>query len=240
MILHSPTERGAVIRHLVANGSDLDIEIASDIRPEQYGVDFAWRAQGAWWGIQRKELNDLLASLDDGRLSKEIGQMASAVTMPHLMIEGRISVDLNGNVGTNGWGRGVTISSLRGRFLSIGLQGVYVSFTADAKASADAITDTYMWSKRASHSTARTRPKPLGAWGTPTNREYQAHLLQGLPDVGAKTAEAILDHFGRCPLVMDVDVEDLMGVPGIGRKTAERIMKTIRYEKVASGPGVAS
>ncbi len=232
MILHSPTERGAVVKSLVREAAVVDIEVTSSAMCEKRGVDFLWHEQGQWWGVQRKELHDLLASFDDGRLTKEIAQMSASVTMPHLVIEGRIQVDNEGWLVTKGFGRQVSIVGLRKRLLTIGYRGVFLSYTASARETGAMIVDTYMWSQSASHSTAATRPAAVGAWGTPTNRDYQLHLLQGLPDVGPKLAGAILDHFGRCPLVLDLTERELTTVPGIGRVKARKILASIESREL--------
>lgn len=227
MILYSPAERGAIIRHLTRAAATVDIEVSSSQLCEKRGVDFLWRAQGKWWGVQRKELHDLLASFDDGRLSKEIAQIAAVgIELPTLVVEGRIQVDNEGNVATSGWGRGITLEQLRRRELTMALRGVTVLHTANTADTAEMVVTMYLWSQQASHTTGATRPGPKGAWGDPTTREYQEHLLQGLPDVGPKLAAAIVEHFGRCPLVLDVGEKDLREVPGIGKVTAARIVRT--------------
>lgn len=240
-ILHSPTERARVVEAVAkaAAAANLDpalsVEVSSLAEPR--GVDFLWRGyaligdgdgearvQGAWHGVQRKELNDLLASFDDGRLSKEIAQMAASVALPHLLIEGRVSADLNGELVTNSWGRGITISGLRKRLLTIASRGVHVSWTRDIRDTADAVVDAYLWSQQRDHATGRSRPKPRSDWGRPTNLDFQVHLLEGLPGVGVGTARKIIETLGRCPVRVDATVDELVAVPGVGKATAQKIL----------------
>lgn len=233
VILVSPTERAAVqlaLRDATkgyhrTTGDVIDMD-ATSMMPENKGVDFLWRSQGRWWGVQRKQLNDLLASFDDGRLSKEIAQMRAAIAMPHLVIEGRIASDNSGMLMKDGWGRPVSLSSLRSRVLTIGYEGVHVSYTRDIRATASLVVDAYVWSRRANHSTAKTRPKPTNDWGKLSNKEYQAHLLQGLPGVGPGLAEAIIDTLGF-PLALTATVEDLLRVPGLGEKKARKLVASM-------------
>ena len=58
--------------------------------PEQFGVDFMWRTDhdNALWGVQRKEISDLIASIPDGRLGMEL-QQGQRLDYPVLLIEGR-------------------------------------------------------------------------------------------------------------------------------------------------------
>ena len=65
-ILCSPTEPRSLVAELGKTSG----------KPEQYGVDFMWMSHGFWYGVQRKQYpNDLEASLNDGRLQKELGQI---------------------------------------------------------------------------------------------------------------------------------------------------------------------
>ena len=59
-MLVSPTERPPI--------SELG---ESSSRPEKYGVDVMFLANGAVVGVQRKAIADLVASARDGRLGKE-------------------------------------------------------------------------------------------------------------------------------------------------------------------------
>lgn len=225
-ILHSPTERGAIIRHLTASGADRGVDIQSSGLPERYGVDFFWLdATGTKRGVQRKELADLLASLDDGRLTREIAQMNAAVDTPYLLIEGNIQF-VSGNLAVRRYDN-ITYGSFHRRLMSIADRGIQIVFTSEPSRSAAWILAYHQWTMNASHETARHRPKPTNDWGKPTNIDWQIHLLQGLDGVGAKTARAIIETLGRCPLRVDATIEELMSVPGIGRATAHKIIYSI-------------
>lgn len=229
MILVSPAERRDVVRALERAASRASVEFDTSPLPERRGVDFLWRAQGRWWGCQRKTLPDLIASLHDGRLAKEIAQMRSAIAMPHLVVEGRIT-NYGGHVLTDDWGRAVPLDVLRKRLLTIGFEGVHISYTRDVADTADLVVTAWEWSQRANHSTAKTRPKPPNDWGHLSNRDFQVWLLQALPDVGPQTAEAILDTLGRCPLVLDATAAELLAVPGLGIKKVSRIIAALQQE----------
>lgn len=236
MILHSPTERGEVIRRLTAlcaapRPKALKIPVACSSIPEPMGVDFAWfsDAEDEWHGVQRKELSDFLASLDDGRLAKEISQMNAHVIMPTLVLEGRVQI-ASGHVMTGRFKNDIPYGGFMKRLITINHRGVQVFFTGEAGQTAEFIHAYYQWTMEASHETASHRPKPTGDWGKPSNHDWQVHLLQGLDGVGAKTANAIIDTLERCPLRVDATVEELMRVPGVGRATARKIIHSINGE----------
>lgn len=226
ILLYSPAEPASVVRLLGREAGALGIDIEPSNRTEHMGVDFAWRAQGRWWGVQRKELHDFLASLDDGRLNKEVAQMRAAITMPMLVLEGRIQVT-NGQVMTNGFGRPVTLSGLHKRLLTLQSNDILVTQVSELAQTVSYVLSHYEWSAAEGHATAGTRPKPAGDWGRPSNRDYQVHLLTSLPGVGHKTAASILDTLGRCPLRMDTTVKELVTVPGVGPLMARRMLTAI-------------
>lgn len=227
VILHSPTERDKITSRLLEAAAFQQITVEASSLCEPRGVDFLWRGHGGWYGVQRKELNDLFASFDDGRLSKEIGQMRGSLVMPWLLIEGRIVADLEGNVTTSGFGRPRKVAMLRKQLLTIAREGVHVGYASGIRDTVTQILEGYAWSQAKTHTTGKGRPAPNNRWGKPSNRDYQRHLLMGLPGVGATMADAILDHFGGCPLQMMVDEAALCEVPGIGRKKARQILDGI-------------
>lgn len=222
MLLVSPAEP-IKIKSLLERDFDKDDAMVSPM-PEKYGVDFLWTNQGEWWGVQRKEIKDFVASLRDGRLAREIGQMKSLV-MPTVLIEGKVRFTTDGKLVYNSWGQEITRAQWRGMLWALNHQGIYTHFSLD-------MTDTVLWikqfkswsSKEHHHSLVR-RPGPVSPWGKPGNRDYQEHLLQGFQGVGPELAKKILDHFGRLPLKWDITVEELMEVEGIGKSKAKKMME---------------
>ena len=54
-------------------------------------------------------------------------------------------------------------------------------------------------------------------------RKRKLYILQGLPGIGRKSANILLQHFGNVEKVFSATMDDLRRVKGIGRITAERI-----------------
>ena len=59
-------------------------------------------------------------------------------------------------------------------------------------------------------------------------RQRQIYLLQGLPGIGPKKAQQLLDHFINVEAIVTAEPEELMTVFGIGNRTAKDIYHTVR------------
>lgn len=222
-ILVAPTEPAA----LKAIGTTSSI-------PERFGCDVLWRARGAWWGVQRKELRDLLASVADGRLAKELGQMQMVRDgggWTCLVIEGPPRWTTEGQMLGDSWG------GVGGRFthdawwsllMSVGATGCGVQVVKDTAELAAWCTHMKKWSEK-NHGLAVARPKQVAtnSWGEQGNEHWGSWFLQGIPGVGADRAMAIVKHFGRVPMKMDVERGELLKVKGLGEKTVDAIMKAL-------------
>ena len=217
MIWVSPAEPASVqhaLTNAYFNGTGF-IDVSTSTLPEKYGTDFLWRGNGHFWGVQRKTVGDFLASCDDGRLSREVAQLTTMVTMPMLAMEGRaIPAQYAGRVTRGGLDR---------RLLTIQSRGIGVREFRDTTELCAWLVEFYLWSQAEDHETARGLPKPTGDWGKVTNAQFQAHILQSLPGVGPKVARKIVEELG-CPMRLDATREDLMGVSGVGPRMADKIL----------------
>lgn len=206
----------------------------SALLPEEYGVDFLWQSELGLVGVQRKQFpSDFLASVHDGRLNREYSMMKE-LDMAVLCIEGTPRWTTEGmlirdrNDKRNGW----TKAQHRNYLHSVQLRGIHVVYTESLRDTYDYISGLSVWTNKVDHHSLDTRPGPVGSgWARVTNKDYQKHLLQGLPGVGPKVAAAILEHIGM-PFGLRVNQEDLMMVPGVGQKMADRIVKVFAGEVV--------
>lgn len=198
--------------------------------PERFGCDVLWSVQrdgqAEWWGVQRKELKDFIASVLDGRLAKEIGQMKQTA-FPLVMIEGEVRFTSEGILIWNQWGQEVTRQQWMGMQWSLQRQGVAVQMTRTARDTAMAIASLMSWSAKDRHSSMTRRPSAVGTWGTPTNREFGEHLLMGLPGVGPDLASRIYEQFGRVPWTWTVTEKELQSVKGIGKGKARQMIDAL-------------
>lgn len=192
--------------------------------PERYGVDILWHSKvSGLCGIQRKEYpGDFVASVQGGRLSKEIGQMQT-LDLRVLLLEGRPNWTTDGKaVGQYvRW----TKTAHRRELCSVQARGVWVLTSDNLDDTIGTIWDVLHWSNKPKHYSTQTRPKPRGdRWGRITNRDWQLHLIQGIDGVGPELAERILDQVGM-PFKLGVTEDELLTVKGLGKTRAKRIVR---------------
>jgi hypothetical protein len=65
--------------------------------PEKFGADILMSVGSEWIGVQRKEIADLVASVQDGRLGMQVAQMA-ALKQAVVVVEGRPKWTLEGEL----------------------------------------------------------------------------------------------------------------------------------------------
>lgn len=197
-----------------------------NLTPERFGVDVIWASKPSGLvGVQRKAFpSDFIASVTDGRLAKEVAQMAR-LDVAVLVLEGRATWTTEGELVAS-YGQRWTRRSHRAFLWSMRAANVWVDWTDDPSDTAGFITDLEAWSRKAKHNSLMRRPGARDGWGTASNRQWQEHLLMGLPDVGPELAARIIDTLGM-PFGWRVTEHDLLHVHGIGKVKARRLMKCI-------------
>lgn len=193
--------------------------------PEKVGCDvLAWVA-GKKCGVQRKEVGDLLKSVGDGRLAKELAQMQAAnVAARLLVVEGRVRWTGDG-VMVGQWGAEWTRAQWAGLLWSVQEMGAWVSFTDDVAGTVEEVQWFFAWCAR-EHRSLHTRPGPGSMWGArATGEEWAQWALQGMPGVGPKLAARVMQAFGRVPLRWDVGRDELLAVEGMGPKKVDALWR---------------
>lgn len=195
--------------------------------PERFGCDVVIPANGRIAGIQRKTVDDFLASIRDGRLEKEFAQM-KAISIRALVIEGVWQWTTTGVLATDpGW----TMASILGIIWSAQLvHGIAFWYTRHLYETVMSVQLFAKWVRKPEHKALEIRTKTAPVWGTRDSRDWHKHLLQGFPGIGRELAERIVDHFGRAPLMWSVTPKELQQVAGIGPKRAKQLYALLGQE----------
>lgn len=191
--------------------------------PERVGCDVLYFAHGKKCGVQRKEVGDLLSSVADGRLGKELAQMAAANVAARLLVVEGVVTWTNEGVLLRGYGETWTRRQWLGLLWSAQEAGAWVTTTAGLRETCEVVEWFGDWCRR-EHRSLKTRPGPASMWGTrATQEEWACHVLQGFPGVGPALAARLVEEFGGVPLEWRVTREELGAVRGVGKKKVERI-----------------
>ena len=188
-----------------------------------------WANDQGLFGIQRKEISDLLSSRGDGRLAKELGQMQSLNTAM-LVVEGKLRWTDEGEM-LDGWNT-ISRRQLTGMLWSVRSRGVWVEYTKTIDETAE-LTEWFAdWTSKKRHGGLAGRPSPESHWGKVSDKDFAVHLLTSFPGIGPQMAERIWEHFGQTiPLRWGVSEEELMEVAGVGPGRVRSLMRALRKEE---------
>ncbi len=211
MILVSPSEPAEFL--------DLIPDAVRSTLPERFGADFLAVRNGLTAGVQRKTPQDIVASLEDGRLVEEINRL-KRLDAPVLLLEGE------GFAPARSRYTGEQVLRL---IFSVQAEGVWFLTSPGIEATAAAVTELVGWLAKGRHLSIKTRPKTVDrdGWGRATDRDWAVFLLQGFPGIGPVLAEAIYDRFGRVPLAWTCSEEELREIDGIGPKRAKDLIRCL-------------
>lgn len=221
-ILTSPAELHPLLSALGPNSAEV----------EARGCDFMFVGSHGLVGCQRKEVKDLVASIQsDDRLCVELGQIAGS-DLAHVVfiIEGNWAWDSTGQSMTTGYTR----AQLDGVLLSLQVEhGATVMHTDTVADTAALLIRMESWFSKAVHGSLQVRKKSRAAWGTPALREWRLYVWGGMPGVSYGRAVMLDAHFeGRLPFELTCTLEELIACPGIGKVTAKKIYDAMTHAEV--------
>jgi Fanconi anemia group M protein len=163
--------------------------------------------------VERKESNDFLKSLMDGRLFSQLKLLKSAYINPILILEGEDIL-----------GRGISDAAIYGALASIISDfKIPIIQTSDMKETANLLA---VMAKR-----EISEKRQIGIRGDKVSmslQERQQFIIEGLPGVSATLAQRLLDHFGSVEAVISASEKELCEVKGIGDTIAKSIVEVIK------------
>ena len=164
-------------------------------------------------GVERKEVDDFLSSMMDGRLFSQVKALKRAYQSPLIIIEGPSLFDR----------RRISADAIRGMLASITTDfGVPLMFTANDKETAKFLLTLV---KR--EIAEGRHPGIRGEKGTMLVQERQQFIMEGLPNISGIIAQRLLSHFGSVRAVLEADEKELMKVQGVGKVIAKGIRETL-------------
>ncbi|MDK2975488.1 MAG: hypothetical protein PWP08_1859 [Methanofollis sp.] len=165
--------------------------------------------------VERKTVQDFADTLVDRDLLGQVRNLAAAAPRPVLIVEGE---------GDLYAARDIHPNAIRGAIAAITVDmGVSMIRTRSPEETAEMLA---VLSRREEGERGERRMQPKKTHTT--GQEQLENVIASFPDVGLKSARALLEHFGSVKAVIEADQEDLTAVKGVGKKTAESIWETAR------------
>jgi Fanconi anemia group M protein len=168
-------------------------------------------------GVERKSVDDFLASLCDGKLFQQIKYLRDAYSRPLLVLEGEGLLTK----------RNISSQAIYGCLSSILVDyGIPIISTKDEAETADVL---YVMAKREQRSKEKT-VSLRGEKHLHTMTMQQQYLIEGLPHISSVLATRLLRHFGSIYALMNATEKDLCEVQGIGPSIARDIHQVLHSE----------
>ena len=174
--------------------------------------------------FERKTLKDFAISIVDGRFFKQMHRLCRSSLKGVLVLEG---------TGGDFIKTGIQREALQGALITTSLiMGIPVLRSNGFDETARLLVYAARQLKNvAQGGIQRAGYRPKG------KRKRQLYILQGLPQVGPKLAERLLEHFGSVQNAFNADIEALEAVDGVGKETAQKIKEAVGEPEFLYGTG---
>ena len=189
----------------------------------EFGADLLFFFPWGRLGIQRKTVpDDLLASLEDGRLQQNIEAMKK-LELGVFIWEGEFRYNRDGNVLSGPVARRYTKLQVANLERSIRYaHGLHVEHSHMLHDTHRVVMEMVEFLAQPSHLGLHRRPSPAWDWGVPTDQEQVVWFYQGIPGIGPGRARALVKRFPKPVDLALATVEDIQEIQGID-STAKRI-----------------
>ncbi|PHQ43897.1 hypothetical protein Z052_01805 [Halorubrum sp. C191] len=171
-------------------------------------------------GVERKTIDDYVASIEDGRITEQIEKLADAFETAYILIDGDLveSEQL--------WQSGMSPASVRGHIASTTARENGIEAVIPCS-STELLVDLGVRLAR-KHVEDPSRSYVPSPDITGRDADVTTQMYACLPGVGPKTAAALAERWpSMTAFVSDVDWEALQRVDGIGEETAASILTAL-------------
>lgn len=165
--------------------------------------------------VERKTSADLVSSIMDQRLFKQVAELKRNFEKPILIIEG------------NNFYERITPNALRGALVSVAMDfSIPILWTRDEKETAGMV----FWLARREQFDEGRELAIRGEKKERGLKQMQEFLVAGLPDVSNSRARALLKKLGTPERIFMASKEELREVEGIGEKIAQKIRDVLHKD----------
>lgn len=180
--------------------------------------------------IERKQIpSDLISSVQDGRLARELVAMRQVSQFPILLLHGRFTYNKVGELVMGGHGRKWTKRGIRNLLRTLKLvEGVFIEQAETDAELLEIFDELQEYFDKSHHLALRTRPPLDSSWLTTTTEEKVRYFYSGLPKIGPVLAKSLAHEFPSPMNLYQASVADIMQVSRFGRSSAERVYRFLR------------
>ncbi len=168
-------------------------------------------------GVERKNVDDFLNSLINGKLFLQISKLRDAYSRPMLIIEGEGLLTK----------RNIKHNAIFGSLVSIMIDyGIPIFTTKDDIETANILS---LAAKREQ----KKDKKSVSIRGEKTSmsiQEQQQFIVEGLPNVSSILAKRLLSKFGSIKSIINATENELQDVNGVGKNIALKIIEILNSE----------
>jgi ERCC4-type nuclease len=200
---------------------------------ENYGVDYLVGNAG----IQRKAIDDFIASIMDNRLYKEILQSES-LGQTFLLLEGQIKTLPNGALWTksNRWRvRTFTTQTLLKNIIRLQVEkGWKFLYSPSLQETPTVISAWYVTITSEAGGLGKSK-RGAPSWNDKNNSaNWMAYMMQSIPGLGPKTADRLVKMYPD-PVTLNLTREQLLAVEGVGPGTVNMIFRAFGVDESTTG-----
>lgn len=206
--------------HEVTNHEQIVEEVLEDPEVDELPAgDFVIEGARGKAIIERKEWSDFVGSYQSGTLFNQLNRCLEQEHDAYLVVEG--------NRGDAIKNTGISNYQARRMLTSVYVKTeVQVFMTNSVRETLEVVSDFNDWiGQDPSERTHSVRP----AEKVP-EEDRPRYIVEGLPGIGPKNAQRLLDEFGSAKAVITAEPSQLQQVEGIGPKRAEKIVRGVERE----------
>lgn len=193
------------------------------------GFDFLLYTQRGKIPIERKTPSDLIASISDGRLARELRAMREESRFYIVLLHGRFTYNKDDELVMRGHGRKWTKKGVRNLLRTIELvEGAKLEYAETDEELVKVVQELQEYFDKTHHLSLKIRAGLETNWLVPTREEKVRHFYQGLPSISAIRARTLAKVFASPLDLFGASIDDLMKLPGFGRNLATGVYDFLR------------
>jgi ERCC4-type nuclease len=179
--------------------------------------------------IERKAIpGDLLSSVEDGRLHREMTAMRDESAINILLLHGDFVYQKDGTL----WGkkgRSWTKKGIRNLLRTVQfVEGLYIEQAHSDQELVEIVNELQEYFDNQSHLGLKRRPGLQSDWFVTTREDKVCYFYSGLPSVSAVRAKALCEKFPDPIMLYQASIEDIRQIDGFGKKMSEQVFRFLR------------